>query len=380
MNESFQRRLDKELNRLREDNRFRQTRLYRECRLDLSSNDYFQLRYHPAVQEAVLRATRQQGTGSGASPLLSGFHESHERLLRGLMEWKQKPAGMLFNTGFMANQALLTHLPQKNDLVLADRLVHHSMAQALGRGSFRFMRYPHLDLDRLEELLDNHHKEYDTVFVVTESVFSMDGDFPNLGRLAELRTHYGFVLILDEAHGTGVYGPTGAGLAQEAGILDQVDILVGTLGKALASMGAYVLTHSQTIVDYLTNMAGEYIFSTFLPPAQAECALEAMRILQNAAEERSALRERSIWFRERLHDCGFSVPGLDSPIIPIILGESAEAVRVRDRFWDQRILVGAVRPPTVPQGTARLRLSLHSRVTERELEEVLTLLNEFRKI
>ena len=161
----------------------------------------------------------------------------------------------------MANQAVLTHLPGPQDLILADRLIHHSIAQVLGKGETRFKRYPHLDLDHLEELLEKNISAYETVFVVTESVFSMDGDYPDLPRIAALKQKYPFVWILDEAHGTGVFGSTGGGLAEEQGVLSEVDILVGTLGKALASMGAYVLTHSGTLIEYLVNYSGELILS-----------------------------------------------------------------------------------------------------------------------
>ena len=208
-----------------------------------------------------------RSTGSGASPLLSGFLPCHQSLLNHLRKWKHKSYGLLFNAGFMANQAVLKHLPGENDLVLADKLIHHSIAQALVQGSARFKRYHHLDLEHLRELLEANFKDYETVFVVTESVFSMDGDYPDLKKLVELKKDYPFILILDEAHGTGVFGKTGGGLAEEMQVQDRVDILIGTLGKSLASMGAYVLSDSSTIIDFLVNRAGEFISSTFLSPA-----------------------------------------------------------------------------------------------------------------
>ena len=247
MSEHFFNRLEDELNSSRNKHLFREVRLYPECRINLCSNDYFQLRHDPRVITGAKEACEKYGTGSGASPLLSGFLPCHQSLLDQLKKWKHKSFGMLFNAGFLANQAVLKHLPCKNDLILADKLIHHSMAQALTQGSARFKRYHHLDLDHLQELLDAHCDEYETIFVVTESVFSMDGDYPDLKKLVELKKQYSFILILDEAHGTGVFGATGAGLAEEMQVQDQVDIIIGTLGKSLASMGAYVLSNSSTL-------------------------------------------------------------------------------------------------------------------------------------
>jgi len=286
---------------------------------------------------------------------------------------------MLFNTGFLANQAVLKHLPGKNDLVLADRLIHHSIAQALIQGQARFKRYHHLDLDHLQELLEKHKNNYETIFVVTESIFSMDGDHPDLKRLVELKRKVPFILVLDEAHGTGAYGQTGGGLAEEMNVLEEVDILVGTLGKALASAGAYVLASSTTIVDYLTNHAGEYIYSTFLSPAQAGAASAAIDIIRSEAGKRDALRALAKKFRQQLAESGWKTNDFDSPIVPIVIGDAGETLRLRNHLLECGYLVGAVRPPTVPRGTSRLRVSLHSDVTEAQLTEFLGVLKQWKK-
>lgn len=318
------------------------------------------------------------GTGSGASPLLSGFLPCHQDLLDKLLKWKHKPFGMLFNTGFLANQAVMKHLPGKNDLVLADRLIHHSIAQALTQGQARFKRYNHIDLDHLEDLLLKHEGKYETLFVVTESVFSMDGDYPDLNRLVELKHKNPFVLVLDEAHATGVYGKTGGGLAQAMNVLEEVDILVGTLGKSLASAGAYVLTASQAVVQTLTNVAGEYIYSTFLTPAQAGAATSAIEVIQNFADKRKYIKTLSKNFRRRLSEIGFKSNDFDSPIVPIVVGDASGTLKLRDLFCENGISVGAVRPPTVPNGTSRLRVSLHSDVTESQLEEFIDVLRQWK--
>ena len=375
MSEQFFNRLEDELNSSRDKNLYREVQLYPECRLNLCANDYFQLRHDPRVIAGAQKACETYGTGSGASPLLSGFLPCHQSLLDQLRKWKHKSYGLLFNTGFMANQAVLKHLPGKNDLVLADKLIHHSIAQALVQGSARFKRYHHLDLEHLRELLEANFKDYETVFVVTESVFSMDGDYPDLKKLVELKKDYPFILILDEAHGTGVFGKTGGGLAEEMQVQDRVDILIGTLGKSLASMGAYVLSDSSTIIDFLVNRAGEFIYSTFLSPAQVGSAEIALQILQSAQEKRKYLQEISRNFRKILNIEELEGTNTPSPIIPVLIGDPAKTLELRNHLLQRGIMVGAIRPPTVPPHTSRLRISLHTGVTSETLEELGNIIN-----
>ena len=375
LSEQFFNRLEDELNSSRDKNLYREVQLYPECRLNLCANDYFQLRHDPRVIAGAQKACETYGTGSGASPLLSGFLPCHQSLLDQLRKWKHKSYGLLFNTGFMANQAVLKHLPGKNDLVLADKLIHHSIAQALVQGSARFKRYHHLDLEHLRELLEANFKDYETVFVVTESVFSMDGDYPDLKKLVELKKDYPFILILDEAHGTGVFGKTGGGLAEEMQVQDRVDILIGTLGKSLASMGAYVLSDSSTIIDFLVNRAGEFIYSTFLSPAQVGSAEIALQILQSAQEKRKYLQEISRNFRKILNIEELEGTNTPSPIIPVLIGDPAKTLELRNHLLQRGIMVGAIRPPTVPPHTSRLRISLHTGVTSETLEELGNIIN-----
>ena len=379
LSEQFFNRLEDELNSSRDKNLYREVQLYPECRLNLCANDYFQLRHDPRVVAGAQKACETYGTGSGASPLLSGFLPCHQSLLDQLRKWKHKSYGLLFNTGFMANQAVLKHLPGKNDLVLADKLVHHSIAQALVQGSARFKRYHHLDLEHLRELLDANFKNYETVFVVTESVFSMDGDYPDLKKLVELKKDYPFILILDEAHATGVFGETGGGLAEEMQVQDQVDILIGTLGKSLASMGAYILSDSSTIIDFLVNRAGEFIYSTFLSPAQVGSAEIALQILQSAQEKRKYLQKISRSCRKILNIEELDGINTPSPIVPVLIGDPSKTLELRNHLLKKGIMVGAIRPPTVPPHTSRLRISLHTGVTSQTLEELGNIINPWLK-
>lgn len=376
-NDLFYSRLEKDLSTRRENNLYRETRTAPDGFIDLSSNDYLQLRKHPAIIEGAEKALELYGTGSGASPLLTGFKPCHRELLDKLLAWKKKKFGMLFNSGFVANQALLSHLPERNDLVLADRLIHHSIAQTLGRSKARFKRYPHLDLDILEREL-SRSSQYDTVFVVTESVFSMDGDYPDLKRFAELKKKFNFIWILDEAHGVGVYGDTGAGLAEEMDVSSMVDVMIGTLGKALGSMGAYVLSDHEKIIEYLTNSSGEYIFSTFLCPSAAGAACSAIDHIAGNREESKLLREKSIEMRKALVSLGYNLIESDSQIIPVAIEDAGLALKMSDYFFKEGVLIGAIRFPTVPRGKERLRLSMHSKITKEEFSKILNLFQRWK--
>ena len=374
MIEKLTRRLEKDLNDRKTKNLYREIKLYNSYRYNLASNDYFCLRYHPKVISKAQVACELYGTGSGASPLLSGFLPCHKELLDEILRWKQKSSGILFNSGYAANQSILKYLPGKKDLILADRLIHNSLAQGLKQCAAKFIRYSHINMTNLENLLQKHHKNYDSIFVITESVFSMDGDYPDLKKLVNLKKKYPFILVLDEAHGTGVFGPTGGGLAEEMGVLSEIDILMGTLGKSLGSMGAYVLSNNQSIIDYLTNEASEYIYSTFLSPSQAGAALEAIKLIKNYDKQRKILKNLSKYLRKSIST---SSEDYLSPIIPVLIGDPQKTIKLRDTLLEKGILVGAVRPPTVPANTSRLRISLNSGINKSVLNELLNILGDY---
>ncbi len=379
MSKYFEERLKKELKDLQAKDLFREPVAFNKNFLNLATNDYFLLRHNRNLLDAADIIARQYGTGSGASPLLSGYLPCHQTLINTLLDWKYKKFGMLYNSGFMANQALIKNLPGKNDLILVDKFIHHSIAQALNRGSAKFKRYNHLDLCHLEELLSKNINKYDTVFVITESIFSMDGDYPDLNLLVELKKKYHFILILDEAHGTGVLGKFGAGLAEETGTSKEIDIIIGTFGKSLAGMGAYILTNSLPIIEYLTNKAGEYIYSTFLSPHQAGVALASIEIVKNAHKKRESLKQISRWFRNRLVQYVDVDTNYETPIIPLIVGSNESTLKLQKLFLNEAIVVGAVRPPTVPQGSSRIRFSLHSELSTEELDPIILIVKEWSK-
>jgi len=344
--------------------------------LNLADNDYLNLARDPALVTAAIDAAGRYGCSSSASPLISGYGPAHRELEETLCRWHGFPHGLVWNSGYAANHAILSRLPRPGDLVLADRLIHHSMVSGILQSGARLIRYAHDDLDHLERLLEKHAGENRAIFVVTESLFSMDGDFPDLRRLATLKKQFPFFLIVDEAHATGWYGPRGAGLVAEAGLTEEVDVLVGTLGKALGSQGAYTLFHDPLVRDFLINEAGEFIFSTYLSPIAAAVAQTAIARATELALEQPDWHELSRQLRQRLRVGGWQVADGDSPIVPVQIGEAEAAVKLAAALRERKILVGAVRPPTVPAGSSRLRISLKRDLTLADLERLVDALED----
>lgn len=346
--------------------------------LNLADNDYLELAEDPAVIAAASGEAARRSSAS-AAPLISGWREPHERLVRELTAWHGIGHGLLWSSGYAANSAVLGTLPRRGDLILADRLIHHSLIAGALRSGAQVRRYAHLDLDQLERLLREGNAAGRQVFVVTESVYSMDGDYPDLGRLAELRRAFGFCWMLDEAHGVGWYGPQGAGLARRAGVQGEVDVLVGTLGKALASGGAYTLFQEEAARDHLVNFAGEFVYSTSLPPANAAAAGAAVRRIRELAADQPIWQAASRDFRARLRAAGWNAPEGDSPILPVRLDDEESAVSLAAALRAAGIWVGAVRPPTVPVGTSRLRISIKRSFGSGDAERVLAAMEAWRR-
>jgi len=347
--------------------------------LNLADNDYMDLAHDRSVLKALVESASEEGTSASASPLISGWRKPHADLLDRLCRWQGIPTGMLWTSGYAANSAVLGILPTRGDLVVADRLIHNSMIAGILRSGARLKRYDHLDLGELERMLKSSEARERSVFVVTESVFSMDGDTPDLGKIAQLRREHGFCWVLDEAHAFGWYGPEGAGLAREQGVTSDVDVYVGTLGKALASAGAFTLFQRESVRDYMTNAAGEFIYSTGMPPGNAAAAAAAIERIRELVGDQSDWRAASRRFRAALQAQGWRAPDGDSPIIPVRLDDPESAVRLAAFLRDRKILVGAVRPPTVPEGTSRLRISLKRTFRDEDAEMLLAAMDAWRK-
>ncbi len=363
--------------------RLRELRPAAPVQVNLADNDYLGLAHDDAVKQAVRAALDSGPVSASSSPLVRGYSATHTALESALCSWHGFAAGLVWNTGFAANLAVLGTVAAPGDLIFADRLSHHSLISGILKSGAKFTRFPHNDLDALERLLDESAAQSNATpnrvrWVVTESVYSMDGDSPNLARLAELKRRYRFLWLLDEAHALGWYGPQGQGRAAEAGVAADVDILVGTFGKALGAMGAYSLFQDKILRNALINRAGEFIYSTYLSPLLAAAAHAALGRVTELAPRAENWRTQSRRFRAALRAHGWDAPDGDSPIVPVPIGDDRAVVALGQRLLECGFAVGAIRPPTVPEGTARLRLSLKSTTAWSDLETLLHELDAWR--
>jgi 8-amino-7-oxononanoate synthase len=330
---------------------------------NLCSNDYLGLaenaRLREAVLEAVASSLRVGGTGSR---LLSGHDPVWNELEEEFAAFAGTEAALYFSSGYAANVGLLTSVLRKNDLVLSDAHNHASLIDGIRLSGARKEIYPHRDLNYLERRLRRHESETCRKLIITESVFSMDGDVADLRVMQELAERYGASLVVDEAHATAVHGPCGAGMVAEARLAGEVFATVHTCGKALASAGAFVCG-TRVLREFLVNHARMLIFSTALPPYMAAQIGAALRLAKSMDAEREYLRMIASALSASLRRQGWDVSGTVSQIVPVIVGSNEEALAAAAFLQERRFAVRAIRPPTVPPGTARLRLSLTARVT-----------------
>ena len=329
------------------------------------SNNYLNLAGDGRIIEAACQAARQYGVGSAAARLVSGTMRPHIELEQSMARLLDKKAALYLPSGWAANQALLTTLPQKGDLVLIDRFDHASIIDAVRSGQAEFRTYRRDQLDRLERFLAE--ELYERKFIVTESVFSMDGDTADLAALVQLKQRYGAILIVDEAHAFGCMGENGAGLCQQQGVLDQVDIIVTPLGKAAAATGG-IVAGPQVVIDYLVNKARPFIFTTAPSPMVAAGAVKAIEIIQSEPQRRERLMAGADSLRQRFLDMGLDIGQSTTHIIPVVLGDAQKAVAVSKSLAEAGFFVSAIRPPTVPPNTARLRISVQSDHTPAQRE------------
>lgn len=342
--------------------------------LNLSSNDYLALASRGDLRREFMEEWQreQYPLSSSSSRLLTGNFRVYAAL-EGLIAGRFcREAALVFNSGYHANTGILPALADKHTLILADRLVHASIIDGLLLSGAPFMRYRHNDYDHLETLLRKSAGSYEQTFIVTESVFSMDGDVCDLRRLVDLKKRYeGVCLYVDEAHAVGVRGESGLGIAEEQGCTQDIDILVGTFGKALASMGAYVVC-SRVVRDYLVNRMRPLIFSTALPPMQTAWTRFIFERLPDFARERERLAVTSRMLREALRGRGGETS--ESHIVPFIVGDNKECIAKAEELQRKGFYCLAVRPPTVPQGTARIRFSLTADMSTEDIEKLISAL------
>lgn len=330
--------------------------------VNLSSNNYLGFADNKKITKEFLNEVGDKYSfGSASARLLTGTLPVYKELEDLISQLFRKEKTLLFNSGYHANVGINSCIAGKGDVIFSDKLNHASIIDGMRLSEGKFFRFPHKNMEALEKLLTRERKNFNNAIIVSESVFSMDGDIADIEKLVELKEKFNCILVLDEAHAFGVFGQNGLGVTEKLGITDKVDLIVGTFGKAIGSMGAFA-TGSQTLVDYLTNKARSFIFSTALPPINIAFS---KWIIENKLPQTLEKRQRMLSIGQKA--------GSESHIIPVIIGGNKETVDTCEILFHNGFFTLPIRPPTVPEGTSRLRLSLTTDITEKELFDAISL-------
>jgi len=343
---------------------------------DFSSNDYLGLSSHPLLKETAKEAIERFGVSSCASRLLSGDNEIFHRLEKKTAKFKGKESALVFNCGYQANVGIISALFKKGDCIFSDRLNHASIVDATLLSGAKLFRFKHNDAGDLKIILERERKNFRNALIVTESVFSMDGDQAPLKELVSLKKKYDCRIMVDEAHATGVFGKKGSGLVEEEGLSREIDLIMGTFSKALGSFGAY-LAASKDVTDYLVNTCRSFIYSTALPVSIIAANLAALELIGLEPQRRQTLLSLAQLLRDKLKKKGLEVKG-SSQIVPVILGDNFRALEFAKRLQDKGFWVMAVRPPTVPGKEARLRISLNYHNNDKVLNKLIDAITEIK--
>ncbi len=346
--------------------------------LSFCSNDYLGLANHPEVIRALQQGAGRYGVGSGSAHLISGHSRAHEELEEALAVFTGRPRALLFSTGYMANLGVVSALLGRGDQLFEDRLNHASLVDAGVLSRARMKRYQHADASSLERQLKAVGEG--RRLIVTDGVFSMDGDLAPLPGLARLAAQNNAWLMVDDAHGLGVLGETGGGCTSHFGLSErEVPVLMGTLGKALGTFGAFV-AGSEVLIETLIQQARPYVYTTATPPALAEATLVSLQIAREESWRRERLQKLITRFREQVSGFGLTLMASETPIQPIVAGSTGRALAWSRHLEAQGILVSAIRPPTVPEGSARLRITLSASHSDAQLERLLESLAELPEV
>lgn len=375
----FKQFLEKEISGLQQADCYRQLREVRGASasricfegrevINFSSNNYLGLASSSFLKHAAMEAIESLGIGAGASRLISGNFTLHQELEKALAAFKRTESCLLFNCGYMANCGLLSSLADRHDVVFSDRLNHASIIDGVRLSQAQLVRYHHRNMDDLRHLLLSYSQRGNKLFIVTDTIFSMEGDLAPLPEIVALAKEFGAIVMVDEAHATGVMGEHGRGVVELMNLEDEIDIQMGTLSKAFGGFGAYVAGDA-LLIDYLINKARTFIFTTALPPATLSASIKALSIMENRPDLRDTLLSQAAWFRKKLREVGFNLLKSETQIIPLVAGDNDKAVQFSRELLSAGIYAPAIRPPAVPQGTARLRISLMATHTMADLEE-----------
>ena len=344
--------------------------------LNFSSNNYLGLASHPALRKAAKEAIDRYGCGAVASRLISGNMTLHEELEEQIAKLKGTAAALVFNSGFQANVGIFSALVGEGDVIFSDALNHASIIDGCRLARARTVVYPHCDLERLEGAL-RKSPATGRKLIVTETLFSMDGDEAPLAEMVELAERYGAVIMVDEAHATGVFGPNGAGIVAQLGLGERVLVQMGTLGKSLGGFGAYV-AGSPALRELLINRCRSFIFTTSLPPPVLAAAMAAIDVLYSEPQRRLALWHNCRALRQGLRTLGFSLGQSEGQILPLIIGDAEKCMAFSEGLLKKGVFAQGIRPPTVPEGTSRLRITLMATHTHEHLHRALRTFEEVR--
>ncbi len=336
--------------------------------IDFSSNDYLGLANHPRLKTAACDVIKKLGAGASASRLLSGDFTIHHDLEEKTARFKNKESALVFNSGYQANVGIISALCRPGDVVFSDRLNHASIIDGIKLSGAKLLRFDHNDSVHLAKLLARERARYQEALIITETVFSMDGDLAPLEEIVELKEKCNCRIMVDEAHATGVFGKDGGGVVEEKGLAEKIDLIMGTFSKALGSFGAYVAC-SEVMKDYLVNSCRSFIYSTALPPGVIAANLASLELVEQEPFRRHRLLENAQYFRDSLKQLGLPVGG-ESQIVPLLVGGNDLAVKLSRSLQERGHRVFPIRPPTVPPRQARVRFSLtydHSKETLRRL-------------
>jgi glycine C-acetyltransferase/8-amino-7-oxononanoate synthase len=336
--------------------------------LSFCSNNYLGLANHPKIKQAAIAAIHQYGWGAGASRLVSGDMTLHQELEKKIAEFKGTEAALLFPTGYMANSGALCALVSKGDIVIGDRLNHASIIDGCRQSGATFRIYPHNDISKLESLLQRSSM-YRRRLVVTESVFSMDGDTAPLPEIVDIAKKYDAIIMVDDAHATGVFGRQGKGLVNHYGLEGKIDIIMGSFSKAIGSIGGFI-AGGKHLIDFLKNKARPFIYTTALPPAVCAASIAGLTLIQEDTSLIDKLWKNITYLKSQLSEF-LNTLTVESPIVPLIVGSAEDAVNLSMKLYENGILIPAIRPPTVPPGTSRLRISLMATHTEDDIDKLI---------
>lgn len=371
--------IKQELDKLKEQGLYRQLKIISSAAepiikvngkemLLLASNNYLGLANHPKLRERAVKTIEKWGTGTGASRSVSGSTSLHEELEEKLAQFKGHEGAIIFNTGYMANVGVISSLMGPDDTIFIDKLNHASIIDGARLSKAKLRVYKHNDIKDLEKKLKTTYKG--RKLIVTDGVFSMDGDIVLLPEIVELKKKYDCILMIDDAHSTGVLGEKGKGTAEYYNLMDGVDIHLGTLSKALGTEGGFV-TGSSDLIDYLRNKARTFIYSTAIAPSTIGAAIASLEVIVEEAWRISRLNENAQYLRMGLRDIGFEIPLGHTPIIPVLIGSNENTLIFSKELEELGILAPAIRPPTVPKGTGRIRVTVMADHSQEQLERAI---------